>query len=202
MSWLSSGMSWLNGLPSGAWALIGAVVASAISFVGVLWQNHAQAAREDRARRVFVADRTRDERRIAYAAILLSSRKAAAAINRHFNEQQFNFDPSDYPGIENYDHVWEMITGDFSESATLARLVASDAVRAQIDVVAQHFTDCVFAIVEPDDKPPPSQRPVKVLEDLLAFELEYRDAPEGVETPEVEAAAEDDSRSTAEESSA
>ncbi len=170
-------MEWLDKLPSGAWAVIGAVVAGVISWIAVVWQNRAQAKRDERARLAFVADRTRDERRTAYAALLLEARRADAAVTRHFNEEQFNFGPPNSPGIENYDLVWEKITGDLSEHVALARLVGSDLVRQQIDAVVGYFSDCVFAIAETGKRPSPQEDPVKVLEDLLAAELDYRDLP-------------------------
>lgn len=191
-------MSWLDGLPSGAWAVIGAVVAGLISWVAVVWQNHAQAKRDERARSAFVADRTRDERRTAYAALLLSARKADAAVSRHFNEEQFNFGYQNSPGIENFDLVWEKITGDLSEHVALARLVGSNEVRQQIDVVVDFFTYCVLGIAETGKRPSPTEDPVKALEDLLASELDYRDLPEAESTATVGEAGEEDAPSLAE----
>ena len=156
--------------------MIGAVVAGLISFLGVIWQNRAQETRLNHARAALIADRTRDERRSAYAALLVSSRKADARVTRHFNEEQFIFGPSSAPGIENYDLVWDSITGDLSEHVALASLVASEPVRNQIQAVLKYFHSCVFAIAEDGGRPDPEPDPVRVLEDLLAKELEYRDA--------------------------
>ncbi|WP_084075264.1 hypothetical protein [Demequina sp. NBRC 110052] len=170
-------MDWLNELPSGAWAVIGAVVAGLISWGAVVWQNRAQAKRDERARAALVADRKRDERRSAYAGLLLSAQRADAKIRRHFNEEQFNFGQPTYPGVENYDHVWELITGDFNENVALARLVASDSIRNDIDAVSTYLHACVWSIVELGKRPSDEPHPIQVLEDTMAAELEYRDGP-------------------------
>lgn len=167
-------MNWLENLPSGAWVVVGAVISLLGTFLMEAWRAH----RETRTRAERVADRTRDERRDVYGEVLVSARHAEGEIRRRINELVFHNDYVKW-GIEAYDRIWDIVTGDFSERSSRARLVASLPVRTQLEAVSSYFSKGVIALTESDTAWSNGQvSPVRVLEELLVFELEYRNGPE------------------------
>lgn len=156
-------------LPSGAWVVIGALVA----LIGTALTEYLRWRRETRAAHLYEIERLRSERREVYVELIVAVRRADRDITRRMNDLVFQNDHISWD-IEDYDRVWDTVTGEFSESSARARLVASEPVRLQLDAISSHFTRCVLALIESKIYRAEDPGPVLMLEELLARELDYR----------------------------
>jgi hypothetical protein len=167
-------MTWLERLPSGAWVVAGALV----SLLGTVLIEAWRGRRHARDRAEAIADRTRAERREVYAEVLVSAKRAEGELYRRRNAAHFGGGDASY-GIEQYNEVWDDVTGDLDERVARARLVGSAPVRGQLDAVMTYLSRAVFELVEDDS---PERRdgvsPVRILEEALVFELDFRNTAE------------------------
>lgn len=186
-------IEFLKQLPSGGWVVVGAVT----TLVGTALLEVWRARREDRnirrERAFVIVDRMREERRTVYGELVTAiaearGRMGIAAQEVALGRQRYE------QGHSSPMETQAALLGTVPEVGARARMVASDPVRAHIYTVLKDIQSKALHLAT-GAIPEAANDPVPILEELLAFELEYRDRPEAVSEHRVDAAVEREFRS-------